>query len=155
MDGALKHGDFHLGHWVANDNRLLEQLSPPDPAKGSNSATTINLGADDAKMVLGITWRPATDMLGFRVKLENITYTRVGLLSKVAGLFDPQGTAAPITVKAKIRLRQLGVKGLKWDDPVTGSDCDWWKLYFSTMDQLRQVEFSRCLFPDEDNIIKT
>ena len=80
VDGALKHGDFHLGHWVANDNRLLEQFSPPDPAKGSNNATTINLGADDAEMVLGITWRPATDMLGFRVKLENITYTRVGLL---------------------------------------------------------------------------
>lgn len=107
---------------MANDNRLLKQLSPPDPARWSSNATTINLGADDAEMVLGITWRPATDMLGFRVKLENINYTRVGLRSKVAGLFDPQGTAAPMTVKAKICLRQLGVKGLKWDDPVTGSD---------------------------------
>jgi hypothetical protein len=140
---------------VANDSRLLEQLAPPDSPKGSSNDPTINLGADEAEMVLGLTWRPATDMLGFRVKLADIHYTRVGLLAKVAGLFDPQGTAAPMTVKAKIRLRQLGVKGLKGDDPVTGSDREWWEEYFSTMEQLRQLEFPRCLFLDEHNIITT
>jgi hypothetical protein len=131
VNKALSSGDFHLNHWVSNDARLLEQLSLPDPKE--SSVNTVNLGADDAEMVLGVTWRPATDVLGFRVRLAEINYTRAGLLSKVAGLFDPLGAAAPITVKAKIRLRHLGVKGLKWEDVVTGSDREWWESYFDTM----------------------
>jgi hypothetical protein len=95
-------------------------------------------------MVLGVTWRPATDVLGFRVRLAEINYTRAGLLSKVAGLFDPLGAAAPITVKAKIRLCHLGVKGLKWEDAVIGPDREWWENYFDTMQQLKTVEFARC-----------
>jgi hypothetical protein len=35
-----------------------------------------------------------------------------------------------MTVKAKIKLRALGVKGLKWDDPVVGDEKAWWELYF-------------------------
>jgi hypothetical protein len=153
VNKALSSGDFHLNHWVSNDARLLEQLSLPDPKE--SSVNTVNLGADDAEMVLGVTWRPATDVLGFRVRLAEINYTRAGLLSKVAGLFDPLGAAAPITVKAKIRLRHLGVKGLKWEDVVTGPDREWWESYFDTMQQLKTVEFARCLFPDEDRIVRT
>ena len=36
----------------------------------------------------------------------------VGLLSKVASIYDPLGQAAPALVKAKIELRELGTKGL-------------------------------------------
>ena len=35
------------------------------------------------------------------------------LVSRVAGVFDPLGTASPIIVKAKIRLKLLGQRGLK------------------------------------------
>lgn len=98
-------------------------------------------------MVLGFTRRPATDNLGFRVWLADINYTRFGLLSKVAGLFDPLGAAVPITVKAKIRLGHLGVKGPQWEDAVTGTDREWWENYFEAMEQLKTVEFARCLFP--------
>jgi hypothetical protein len=153
VNKALSSGDFHLNHWVTNDARLLEQLSIPDPKE--SGVNTVNLGADDAEMVLGVTWRPATDVLGFRVRLAEINYTRAGLLSKVSGLFDPLGAAAPITVKAKKRLRHLGVKGLKWEDSVTGPDREWWESYFDTMQQLKTVEFARCLFPDEDRIVRT
>jgi hypothetical protein len=105
-------------------------------------------------MVLGITWRPATDVLGFRVRLADINYTRFGLLSKVAGLFDPLGADVPITVKAKIRLGHLGVKGPQWEDAVTGTDRKWWENYFEAMEQLKTVEFARCLFPGEGQIVR-
>ncbi|XP_045027086.1 uncharacterized protein LOC123470616 [Daphnia magna] len=131
VNKALSSGDFHLTHWVTNDARLMEQLSLPDPKE--SSVNTANLGADDAER----------------------RSTRAGLLSKVAGLFDPLGAAAPMTVKAKIRLRHLGVKGLRWEDAVTGLDREWWENYFDTIEQLRTVEFSRCLFPDEDQIVRT
>ena len=86
--------------------------------------------------------------------MTDVTYTRVGLLSKVAGLFDPLGTAAPMTVKAKIRLRVLGIKGLKWDDAVDGDDRDWWSQYFDGIQRLKSVEVPRCLVPDVPNITR-
>ena len=62
-------------------------------------------------MVLGITWNPKTDCLGFRiVDAGDVKFTRVGLLSKTASLVDPMGTAAPLVVKAKIQLR-IGNEG--------------------------------------------
>ncbi|XP_045031054.1 uncharacterized protein LOC123473776 [Daphnia magna] len=44
-------------------------------------STTIQLGADDPEMVLGIVWRPGKDTLGFQVKLDDIVYTRGGGVS--------------------------------------------------------------------------
>ncbi len=55
--------------------------------------TTKDLGADDElETVLGITWRPFTNRLGFRVKEKDLTFMRVGLASMVVVQFDPQGT---------------------------------------------------------------
>lgn len=81
-----------------------------------------SLGGEDSEMVLGLVWRHGTDTLGLRVKTSTVVYTRVGLLSKVASLFEPLGTAAPVTVKAKICLRQLGVKSLQWDEIVSSEN---------------------------------
>ena len=113
-----------------------------------------HLGADDHEMVLGIIWRPSSDRLSFRVKITDIIYTSVGLLFKVAGLFDPLGTAVPMTVKAKIKLRELGVKGLSWKDSVPSDDKTWWCQYFEEIEKLKMIEFPRCLFPDEDDIVR-
>lgn len=107
-------------------------------------------------MVLGLTWNPVKDILGFRLSgLDNVTYTRAGLVSKVASHFDPQGTAATLTVKAKSRLRSLGQKGLNWNDPVTGADKEWWQEYFKKLELLKDVEVPRCLFPNMESIIRT
>jgi hypothetical protein len=53
---------------VSNSSRLLEELSLQDPKESNGN--TVNLGADDPEMGLGITWRPATDILGFESGLQ-------------------------------------------------------------------------------------
>jgi hypothetical protein len=66
------------------------------------------------------------DTLRFRVDhLAEEENTRVSLTSKVAGVFDPLGLAAPLIVKAKVRFRELGVKGLKVSDPADGNRNRW------------------------------
>ena len=60
-----------------------------------------------------------------------------------------------MTVKAKIKLRELGVKGLSWNDAVPSDDKSWWCQYFEEIEKLRMIEFPRCLFPEEDNIVRT
>lgn len=94
-------------------------------------------------------------MLTFQVgNLEDVVYTRVGLVSKVASLFDRQGMVAPLVVKAKIKLRELGTRGLQWNDPVNEEDRNWWGNWLS-LQQLDAVEVPRCLFPKEHDIIRT
>ena len=113
-------------------------------------------GEDEDHMVLGLTYNPGDDTLGFRLSgLDDVEYTRVGLVSKVASHFDPQGTAAPLTVKAKIKLRELDQKGLDWYDRVAEKDKEWWKSYFSSLKQLKEVRVKRCLFPDAENIMRS
>lgn len=45
---------------------------------------------------------------------DEVAYTRIGLTSKTVTVFDPLGFAAPLTVKAKIRLRELCMRGIGW-----------------------------------------
>ena len=50
-------------------------------------------------------WRQGSGRFGFRIRLTHLEYTRVGLVSKVEGLFNPLGAAALMTIKASIRER--------------------------------------------------
>lgn len=107
---ALASGDFHLGGWALNDPAVLEAMRPACKLDEKMDGVANDLGTDDLETVLGITWRPSTDRLGFRVKEKEMIFTRVGLTSMVAGQFDPQETADPMTIKGKVRLRELGVR---------------------------------------------
>ena len=65
-------------------------------------------------------WNTRDDTLGFRVdNMKEEKYTRISLTSKVANVFDPLGLAAQLIVKAKVCLRQLGVKGLRWSGDIS------------------------------------
>lgn len=101
MQKVLAGGDFHLSHCVSNSAQLLHEVQPSGNVDRTAETTAIQLGADDQEMVFGIVWRPSSDSLGFQVKLDDAIYTRGGLLAKVADLFDPLGTAAPLTVKSQ------------------------------------------------------
>lgn len=57
-----------------------------------------------------------------------------------------------MVIKGRIGLRRLHERGVNWNDPLTGPVLEWWKQWFSTLDQLKHLEFPRCLFPDEDQI---
>jgi hypothetical protein len=70
----------------------------------------------------------------------------------VASIFDPLGTAAPLIVKAKIRLRSPGMKGVNWFGAVDEIDESWWRSWFAVVRQLINTSLERCLFPEEDQI---
>lgn len=113
------------------------------------------LTTESAERVLGVSWITSRDVLGFRVtQPEEETITRVGLTSHVARLFDPQGTAATLIVKARLRLRLLGLRNVGWSDPLEGEERGWWRQWFRNLEQLKAVEFSRCLFPAESLILR-
>ena len=85
-------------------------------------------------------------------KTPNTPFTKMELASRVAGVFDPLGTASPIMVNAKIRLRKLGQDGLQWTDVVGEEDRSWWLLWFKELRRLNDVAMPRCLFPNRLNL---
>ena len=86
--------------------------------------------------------------------ITEVVYTRVGIASKDASLFDQQGMVSLVVIKAKIKLRELGVR-LQWTDPVVGESRKWWEKWFDTLKQLNAIEVPRCLFPRELQIEET
>lgn len=56
----------------------------------------------ESTKVLGAVWTTTSDALGFRINSStDEEYTRLSFTSKVAGILDPLGLAAPIIIKAK------------------------------------------------------
>ena len=113
--------------------------------------------ADDAEAkILGVCWKPTSDILTFRIATDDqLKFTRRGLLSLVAGIFDPLGLASPLVVKAKVSLKAVVIKGLGWDTEVTPEEKNWWSTWKKLIEQLNSVRFPRCLFPNEETITRT
>ena len=89
----------------------------------------MNLYKGDEEKVLETVWNFKTDKFHFRVasellKLENslsqvpMKMTKRKILSQVARIYDPIGSAAIFILRAKIGLQKLWQKGLDWDDEV-------------------------------------
>lgn len=122
VQSVLSKADFPLRGWTSNSAEFLAAVLPPSEG-ATNSERAVALGDNETEKVLGIRWTPSRDTLRFTVSgVDEVEYTRVGLTSNVASLFDPQGSAAPLTVKAKIRLRTLCIKVLQCNDPVDGDE---------------------------------
>ena len=152
---ALADGDFHLQSWVSNCREFLEAFSVlPNQSERVNS-NAISLGTEETK-ALGVYWRPSTDQLTFNVtNLCETVFTRIGIVSKVAAVYDPLGLATPLIVKAKIKIRELSIRGLDWSDEVTGDDQIWWESWFEALSNLNSFTIPRCIFPSEVYITRT
>ena len=145
VNAALQFGDFHLEGWVSNSPEFLKKMKIEnlDPEK-------------ILVKILGILWDSRKDTLSYRFDaLDTVSFTHAGLLSKVASVFDPLGRAAPLTVKAKAKLRELSLRGLKWKEVVTGEERQWWEQWLQKVKELESFESPRCLFPNEENIQET
>ncbi|XP_045023412.1 uncharacterized protein LOC116935800 [Daphnia magna] len=125
---ALAAGDLHLQGWISNSVEFLNLLSVDVKA---SLVEERSLDGDHEEKALGVYWNPTTDVVTFK------------------------GMAAPMTLKAKVKLRELQIQGLQWTDEVTGEAEQWWKKWFETLKQLNDLEIPRCLFEREDFIVRT
>ena len=73
----------------------------------------------------------------------------------MAGVYDPLGFAAPLVVKAKIKLRELDTRGLSCHVLIDPEEKDWWKSWFQAIKVLNEIALPRCLFPKTDGIIRS
>jgi len=151
---VLASGDFHLQEFTSNSSKLTIALNSVDGRDGGPLAD-VNIGDGATEKILGVYWQPKRDTLGFRVaEADAVSFTRLGLTSKLASVFDPLGTACSMVVKGRIKLRELILRETGWHDPVVGEELVWWRDWFDTLSQLKHMEMPRCLFPNAHQIIR-
>jgi len=119
-------------------------------------------GQSHVENVLGTVWLPQEDLFAFKIKIglakENppsedpcsfvpTKVTKRLILSKLAGIFDPNGAGAAVLVKSKIAMQELWQLGLGWNDEVP-PEVKWkWMKLFQENIALNTVKFERCLTP--------
>ena len=148
----LANGDFHLRKWISNSPSVTAAL-------GDNTQTeTLKdlVQQEPCSKILGVKWNIREDTLTFSVEtVESVTYTRRGLLSKLASIFDPLGLASPFTIKAKILTQQLCLLGLDWDDPIPASQKNKWYDWLKKLPELATIGVPRCVQPRKRNVVKS
>lgn len=137
---VLSEGNFNLRGWVSKIAPIVRTL-------GGIVEPSVCLHQDDAK-VLGLLWNTVLDVLTFKVDLKSeVVFTRRGLLSKLTGLFDPQGLISPIMISGKIEIKELVIQNLDWDDAVSEETKFWWFDWIKSLKDLPRIKFPRCLLP--------
>jgi hypothetical protein len=80
----LDKGGMKMRNWISNQPCVLEGV--PDRIKNGPLPLDKTNERD-----LGITWDPPTDQIRFYPVIEDIVWTKRGVLRRMAQLFDPMG----------------------------------------------------------------
>ena len=159
---VLNSAGFKIKHWIlSGDNGVRVSVD--------DSPDTEDSGVYETK-VLGVVWKPSTDVIAFHpslnfsakkrgVYLEGdlekhqvpdsipMILTRRVVLEQVMKLYDPFGILSPFTLLAKILLRKTWTLNLGWDDALPDIMWDEWSRFFTQLFQCSELEFDRVLAP--------
>ena len=101
----LNEVGFPLREFASNNDLILNKLNVP---KEDNKQTV---------KLLGYNYIVATDQISLRnYTLNRTASTRRQVLSAIAEIFDPLGIATPLSVNAKLLMRAIVERKLKWDE---------------------------------------
>ncbi|XP_072160829.1 uncharacterized protein [Bemisia tabaci] len=130
--------NMELKKWSSNDPEILVDL--PE----SNLKTPVEFSdADSSESLLGLQWQPSSDIFSFKVEKITPVYTKRGIASVVAQIFDPLGLISPIMLKGKQFLQQLWLLGIDWDDAVPLELQAQWKKYTEELIKISEIRIPR------------
>ncbi|EFA13225.1 hypothetical protein TcasGA2_TC010714 [Tribolium castaneum] len=137
--GLFGAGGFSLTKWTTKSNELMSEILEPErcfqPVEFSN----------DSLKILDFQWHPQTDSIGFKISVPDIECTKRNILSKIARIWDPLGLLAPVTLYAKLLIREIWVQKLGWDDPVSADIQKNWSLLKRELHLLENFKIPRHL----------
>jgi len=94
--------------------------------------------------VLGLEWHPNGDYLCFVLSPEQLPiYTKRGILSLVARIFDPFEVFGPAVFLAKSIMQRTRLRGLLWDESLPGVIHDEWAAFVSDLPSLLSIRVPR------------
>ena len=145
LTDVLRQGGFKLRKWASNSKEVLASIP------GSDRAPTLaSLDFDNnsqTERALGVSWEIKNDTFSFQIKQDQKPFTRRGLLSIVASLFDPLGLVAPVTLSAKMLFQRLCKEKMGWDEPMSKLDIDNFCAWLNSLNSLTKLKIPRCFKP--------
>jgi len=103
-----------LKKWSSNCPAILDSVPASDCVTGPLSFDAVDgIGVK----VLGLQWQPTDDVFRCALRCDAPpVFTKRGVLSLLARIFDPLGLFAPATFYAKRIMQQTWSSNLGWDD---------------------------------------
>ncbi len=139
-------GKLHLHKFITNNKRVLATIPKQELAEVA-SDLDMALGEHKMERALGVQWCISSDKFQFRVRVKEHPFTRRGVLSTVASIFDPLGFVAPIILKGKQILQRMCQDKVGWDDPLPDDLRPCWEAWLQDLHNLSSVEIPRHYIP--------
>jgi len=138
----LSRAGLELKKWSSNEPDVLNAVpvdhcvSYPHPFDADN---------DSGIKVLGLQWRPTDDSFScaLRLNLWPVIYTKRGLLSMIARIYDPLGLFAPATFHGKCIMQRTWSAKVSWDDPLPHDISRDWESFVSDLPSLNDLKVPR------------
>ena len=94
------NGGLNMLNWISNQPSVLEEI----PERVSPHSLEFE---EQSQRVLGMNWNPQTDQISFYPQMDDIVWTKRGVLRQLAKFFDPWGLLAAFLIKGKILMQEL------------------------------------------------
>ena len=88
-------------------------------------------------------WNPQTDQISFYPQMDDIVWTKRGVLRQLAKLFDPLGLLAAFLIKEKILMQELWRWGKDWDNLLETDLKNSWQAWFNQFSNLKNISVPR------------
>jgi hypothetical protein len=143
-------GGFPLTKWASNVKEVLELIP-------NSEQINYYLGEAQTWKTLGLIYNPTQDIYCINVKPwnhENIHFTKRGLLSMVASLYDPMGWILPTVMNMRMALQSLWIKDYNWDTPLDEIDREKFRVYIEEIKCLTNIQIPRWIGTNKNTAIE-
>ncbi|XP_065109942.1 uncharacterized protein [Paramisgurnus dabryanus] len=141
-----KSGKLHLHKFASNSKQVIASL-PIEECVENAADLNLDLGQIKVKRALGVQWCVASDTFQFRVTIKENPFTRRGVLSTVASIFDPLGFVAPFILTGKRILQVMCRDKVDWDETLPEELKPHWEIWLRDLLDLSKIKVPRCYVP--------
>ena len=139
----LRKGSFNLRKFITNFRSLQEKINKSECVQFYDENLVCK--------VLGVHWKVHQDQLIFNpadtVNLEMVvSLTKRSVVSAVSQFYDPLGILSPVIIMFKIFLQELTLAAMEWDQPLTGSLLERWKMLVLSLRKGPSISIPRVYF---------
>ncbi len=141
-------GKLHLHKFMTKSKRVIATILKEECTEGATDFY-LALGEPKIERALGVHWCVASDEFHFRVLVKENPFTRRGVLSTVASIFDPLGLVSSFILVGKKTLQRMCNDKIGWDEPLPDDLRPHWEAWLQDLNNLSSVKIPRCYVPLE------
>ncbi|KAL7849158.1 hypothetical protein SRHO_G00207810 [Serrasalmus rhombeus] len=144
-------GKLRLHKFISNSKEVLDTIPKEECAEAATDKD-LALGELQIERALGVQWCVTSDEFQFKVVIKDKPFSRRGVLSTVASVFDPLGFVAPFILVGKQILQQMCRDKISWDDTLPDDLRLQWECWLRDLQTLVDVKIPRCYVPASFNV---